>query len=703
MESSICYNVLSLNASGYAQVTNNFNLNLNGSRSFTVSAWVYFKGFGVNTEVITQENGFNLYCIDNKIFAQIGNRPAVYSDPDKVKLKNNNWHYITYVFEAPGTQYLYIDGEFCSQSMISGLPLIDSNKEIFLGKTLQGLIRRMRVYNNALSAGDVHANSFEEAMQKEDSRTVADINFGLYPVKNGKDSTTKIQLCNGAEQVVVYPAVKLKDTACVIPFNDEMKGYEERDTQDYTIQGWVYTNGLFLKQYIFSNSANEANSGVSLLLKRMDFSQLSTPKYRVILSRGCYEDINSLYISNKTVNASEWIHIAVTYDGTTSCMYINGELDGSEVSPPLAKSDNNRIIIGGMRQINRPTASSTFKGYISRIQIWDRALNASEIKEYMHEEPVWDTHYLANYGFETNPARNSVSGTPLSLIDNAEIFLYSKKCTEDNYADELMRTRLKPGGYQYEHLHNDHVNNIISSVRSSHDFTKLGEEYKEPLNSILNKENLKYNDWAELIAPDHWEAFKKDLSKHTNRIQNRITENPHLFTQKVTHHRVGENYLFIHHTVDESKIIYSVPALEISECSVWKITLVFTIILGFMSVFGITAQLGEKLGKFIQNKVLTSRPVMWVISKFPETSGSGRAMLIFNALSEMHKYGMLWPMCKAVLSSVSWWTLVTLSIEIISCIVGTKVASTIASLAITALAIAHLFIDKPDNCQLVLE
>ncbi|MEY2539870.1 MAG: hypothetical protein QOG67_3610 [Verrucomicrobiota bacterium] len=75
-----------------------------------------------------------------------------------------------------------------------------------------------------------------------------------------------------------------------------------------------------------------------------------------------------------TIQPNTWYHAAVTYDGTRATLYLNGQI---EASAPLAL---NTVIDGnGLTFGFRPDTNAHWTGLIDEVEIFRRALSASEI------------------------------------------------------------------------------------------------------------------------------------------------------------------------------------------------------------------------------------------------------------------------------------------------------------------------------------
>jgi len=74
-----------------------------------------------------------------------------------------------------------------------------------------------------------------------------------------------------------------------------------------------------------------------------------------------------------TVTAGKWYHAAVTYDGTTVRLYINGVEDGNwpEASMSAPSADTHQIAVEGSVRY--------FDGVLDEVRLHSRALCAAEI------------------------------------------------------------------------------------------------------------------------------------------------------------------------------------------------------------------------------------------------------------------------------------------------------------------------------------
>jgi len=134
----------------------------------------------------------------------------------------------------------------------------------------------------------------------------------------------------------------------------------------FTLEAWVKpTNTAIADQEdIIQKGATFSNQGYGLFIN-------SSYGVRFTCGRtGGEETLNS----SATSAASNWIHCAGTFDGTTMTVYINGAASGT-ATPASYESSAEDLNIG----YNARFANFAFEGIIGEIMIYNRALTTSEI------------------------------------------------------------------------------------------------------------------------------------------------------------------------------------------------------------------------------------------------------------------------------------------------------------------------------------
>lgn len=91
---------------------------------------------------------------------------------------------------------------------------------------------------------------------------------------------------------------------------------------------------------------------------------------------------------NVTYTPGEWVHIALVHDGSRLYAYKNGALVSDRLSLDTQQPSTGAfptLYIGGYR-VSPGVPGRVFDGQIDEVSLWNRALSADEIRQYMYRE-----------------------------------------------------------------------------------------------------------------------------------------------------------------------------------------------------------------------------------------------------------------------------------------------------------------------------
>lgn len=165
-----------------------------------------------------------------------------------------------------------------------------------------------------------------------------------------------------------------------------------------------------------------------------------------------------------TVDASQWTHICLVYDGTQILVYKNGIIQSDKYTGILATKTKTT----GAYYLGRDsrTGTTAFNGKMNDVRIYDHALSAKEVEEIakglvLHYK--LDNNGLGNINLVTGSNTSSTStnkwvghsavGGNISTIELDETGIYCVKIARDNTTqsswdfvsyDNLLRNTIKP-------------------------------------------------------------------------------------------------------------------------------------------------------------------------------------------------------------------------------------------------------------------
>jgi hypothetical protein len=122
----------------------------------------------------------------------------------------------------------------------------------------------------------------------------------------------------------------------------------------------------------------------------------------------------------RNVNDGSWHHVAGTYDGSKICLYVDGELDRSlPATGPIA---TNRIAV--MIGENGQMRSRYWNGLIDDVQIYDEALNESQVKMVMTGSNIFAPTEGRDIGTSVTGSNSYAGGVYTIVADGADIWEY---------------------------------------------------------------------------------------------------------------------------------------------------------------------------------------------------------------------------------------------------------------------------------------
>jgi hypothetical protein len=139
-----------------------------------------------------------------------------------------------------------------------------------------------------------------------------------------------------------------------------------------------FTLGCWIKTTVASLTGGAAYSGNGILWSDVggpgnDFI-LAIVNNTAVWATG---DTETQVVGSTILNTGQWFHIMAVKDGTTNSkqLYVNTVLEGTATSSTASLTANPNIVIGGNTLDKR-----FFSGSISTVQIYNRALSATEIQ-----------------------------------------------------------------------------------------------------------------------------------------------------------------------------------------------------------------------------------------------------------------------------------------------------------------------------------
>ncbi|MCE2780066.1 MAG: hypothetical protein LW824_21120 [Algoriphagus sp.] len=152
-------------------------------------------------------------------------------------------------------------------------------------------------------------------------------------------------------------------------------------TANYSISAWFNTSQFYpsIQGVTYNYQAIVFHSPESYTFGPAYGLRLNQPNNSILEGNQWGTTGQPLFSQDGSISTNQWYHAALTYDGTTMKMYLNGQLVGSRAAT-LSYTNQVQFLIGGAGDGPFPGGIyGGFNGKLDDIGFWNRALTEDEI------------------------------------------------------------------------------------------------------------------------------------------------------------------------------------------------------------------------------------------------------------------------------------------------------------------------------------
>jgi hypothetical protein len=362
----------------YVEVADHPTLN---PQEITLMAWVKHDSTTDHRAIIDKrdsvDDGYNLYISPsgNSWMRINGNTLTGTSAID-----DDAWHHVVGTYDGSELK-IFVDGIEESSTVIGG-ETIDTTNPLRIGLArdnsfdFNGIIDDVRIYNYALSNQEI-VSIYDSTKPSEDillSIWRFNENTGTIAYDSAGDNHGTI---NGATwiQGINGSALSFDGDMDYVSIDDD----NSLDlSEEGTIEAWVYiTNyqpyaGIIHK----GNKKDFSDEAYSLQF----WGNGGTVRFALFDENGDYENIDSTF----ELEVEQWYHLAVTWNGSTLALYIDGEVDNSKENViGSVRNTNGMLQIGSQltEKYNNNYGYLEFEGVIDEVKMYHTALSQDEINQ----------------------------------------------------------------------------------------------------------------------------------------------------------------------------------------------------------------------------------------------------------------------------------------------------------------------------------
>ena len=274
--------------------------------------------------------------------------------------------HIAVTYDGGTTLKVYVNGVLRATKTLSGVLDTPSGTNIEIGtwplatSNFGGLIDEVKIYNTAHTSEEIQAQ-----YDKENNGPVSlwAAEGDAQDLLDGNDGTLVGGTSFAGGMLGRAFSFDGLDDHVVVPDSDNLNA-----ANGITVEAWVYLTGKQGQNRDIISKDGELTQRQFILTA----SNLDRFRAHVGVTGGL-----QFFDGQVPVQLNRWYHVAMTYDGASLKLYVDGKLDGSiPVSGPIVATTE-PVRIGGGAPVGR--APLHFPGLIDEVQIFNRALSDCQI------------------------------------------------------------------------------------------------------------------------------------------------------------------------------------------------------------------------------------------------------------------------------------------------------------------------------------
>jgi len=589
-------------------------VSFDGSHSFGLTGWFRVREDADTGVLIGKEGEFTIGVKGGRPYARLAGQLASVAAPGPLA---KGWHFLAVTYETTGANSgemsLFTDGGLAAEASLANVGAAPTSNPLLAGGGVALDVWCLCAFDRGLTPSDAVC---EWTPMQDAAETTASFCFMKPPAKDNGPSRFPIAFKGEAAERVGTPGVSF-----------EGNGYAlagQGDTTDissgpYTVQAWIYPNPEPPEetQYVFAEGPSDS-ANVSLGVT------LASGSLTLAAQHGA--DV----LTGGQVKAGSWQNVAVTYDGTTLMLFLNGQPVGRKPSAAASLSSHT-VALGAGPTSSAPDVAGSFQGTIQSVDVWSRVLSPTEIATFatrFPEEGVGEEEGTLVASYLLGPeSSNLVSAVPVGLFGSA-------------HADELMLP--PPAGEADAPSVAGELDELalpVSDFRLDFDAAQLEQASRAFLDDLR----------ANYKEPGADELIERASAEFEAQMQ-RLLETGLLPEGMVTVKREGDELVVYRFTATGAIEVDRLPAT--TPCQDWYVAVVVALLGGLLSIFGVPIPAGP-FARAVQRWVTRYPNFAKAVAK--TFDGEILMRSITTALKYLYDRDGLGTIIYNTFTQMSWW------------------------------------------------
>ncbi len=398
-----CYHALALRQDEYAYCKPIADFTLCGKRNFTFSIQFLPTDTGREIVLFSQEDVMKIGWEDGAFYYETKAAGTIMPEQWSMPVLENDWNQFDLICKD-GQLTFCINGIEGYSEKITRSELTGSS-DYQIGQVFEGYLRYVRIANFAMDQETLVANQYQNNLETNQMELYFD--FSKIKARDLGQHNIPVLLSGFSEVKDIVRVFYPGKSGAAIPAASEKVNPGGFETGQFTIYQRVFL------QYVDDECIVMANGGL-------------TEGFVLAVTADCHMKAtwNGLdYVAKGTLPAYQWLDLAVSYDGKTLRFYVNGEPDTEfPIGTKPAALKNGNIQFGNILVKGRTLNGKSFRGYFDCAAIFDMALEAKKLLEYVQQVPyIYEENLRALYRFQEQEPCEEINAGIVTLLSGAGI------------------------------------------------------------------------------------------------------------------------------------------------------------------------------------------------------------------------------------------------------------------------------------------
>lgn len=630
--------------------------------AFTLEAWVKLRGASNgNAQLFTKDGEFSFSIANGMVWAGWQGGPAL---SGQTRLQPDTWYFVSATYDGQNLT-VYLDGAQDAVLPYAGPGVAPTASTACIGALASA--------NDPCDLWDLTIYSVARSPQQEDAAVWVDLSpspgllahfdFSVAPCRETVSGLAMTPLRTAAS-FTLAPGILLDGTSSGLFIGDSAPA---PITGPFSISVWVSFSSLTQTQTIMSYAPPTTTAVVAI------GAVSENGAFNIYGTAG---DIGGVTVPC-AINADDWHNLALTYDGTTFTLYLDGLSIGSFQAPGFTTSAAGIWTLGFDFQQNG-NKEHWLDGGLQWATAWSRCLSAAEVAFQQYGSVSDDAGVLFDISLDASP--------PVDLANNIDITLAG---AATQYEQRVQVTSWTPPPAQLNPPGSEASPRPLRADWATPSDAVQGQPRLPDLPSMIAEGNRSIDTLMAGYAPETRSLWKARHEQGVREAFAAIEADPGLAAPgRWTREGAHDVYTY-RHPVDGDMVLARVEADTLTACQMWWLSFVFTLLMGILNLLFISVT-GKEMTDWIERRILGDASVMGMLRAIWASYPTFTGFTVIALLGGVYKAGLVRSFLWFVAYKIGYFGLAKLLVKLIALVSPAAAPATVLFATNAALLAVNL-------------